>query len=110
VFEKADRPGGLLRYGIPDFKMEKHLINRRLVQMEAEGVTFRTGTEVGVDVSVKSLRENFDAIVLAGGAEDARPLQIPGAEMSGVRLAMEFLTQQNKRVAGDDEQRAAPRG
>ncbi|HYD24906.1 MAG TPA: glutamate synthase subunit beta [Croceibacterium sp.] len=110
VFEKADRVGGLLRYGIPDFKMEKHLINRRAVQMEAEGVIFRTSTEVGVDVSIKSLKENFDAIVLAGGAEDPRPLQIPGAELPGVRLAMEFLTQQNKRVAGDDETRAAPRG
>ena len=110
VFEKSDRVGGLLRYGIPDFKMEKHLINRRAVQMEAEGVIFRTSTEVGVDVSLKSLRENFDAIVLAGGAEEARPLDIPGAEMPGVRLAMEFLTQQNKRNAGDDEVRAAPRG
>ncbi len=110
VFEKADRVGGLLRYGIPDFKMEKHLINRRAVQMEAEGVSFKTSTEVGVDVSLKSLKENFDAVVLAGGAEDARPLDIPGAEMPGVRLAMEFLTQQNKRVAGDDETRAAPRG
>ncbi len=110
MFEKADRVGGLLRYGIPDFKMEKHLINRRAVQMEAEGVTFKTSTEVGIDVSMASLRENFDAVVLAGGAEDPRPLSIPGAEMPGVRLAMEFLTQQNKRVAGDDEQRAAPRG
>ncbi len=110
VFEKSDRLGGLLRYGIPDFKMEKHLINRRAQQMEAEGVTFKTSKEVGVDVSFKSLQENFDAVVLAGGAEDARPLSIPGAEMPGVRLAMEFLTQQNKRVAGDDELRAAPRG
>ncbi|MFW5633366.1 MAG: glutamate synthase subunit beta [Erythrobacter sp.] len=110
VFEKSDRVGGLLRYGIPDFKMEKHLINRRCVQMEAEGVTFRTNKEVGVDISFKTLSENFDAIVLAGGAEDARALAIPGAEMPGVRLAMEFLTQQNKRVAGDDEVRAAPRG
>jgi glutamate synthase (NADPH/NADH) small chain len=110
VFEKADRVGGLLRYGIPDFKMEKHLINRRCQQMEAEGVTFRTSKEVGVDISFKSLQENFDAVVLAGGAEDARQLAIPGAEMPGVRLAMEFLTQQNKRVAGDDELRAAPRG
>jgi glutamate synthase (NADPH/NADH) small chain len=110
VFEKADRIGGLLRYGIPDFKMEKHLINRRAVQMEAEGVTFKTSTEVGVDVSMKSLRENFDAIVLAGGAEEPRSLDIPGAELPGVRLAMEFLTQQNKRNAGDDEVRAAPRG
>lgn len=110
VFEKSDRVGGLLRYGIPDFKMEKHLINRRCVQMEAEGVTFKTSKEVGVDISFASLKENFDAVVLAGGAEDARQLQIPGAEMPGVRLAMEFLTQQNKRVAGDDELRAAPRG
>jgi len=110
VFEKADRVGGLLRYGIPDFKMEKHLINRRCQQMEAEGVTFKTSKEVGVDISFKSLSENFDAVVLAGGAEEARGLDIPGAEMAGVRLAMEFLTQQNKRVAGDDELRAAPRG
>jgi glutamate synthase (NADPH/NADH) small chain len=110
VFEKNDRAGGLLRYGIPDFKMEKHLINRRLVQMEAEGVSFRTSTEVGVHVSIESLKENFDAIVLSGGAEDPRRLEIPGAELPGVRLAMEFLTQQNKRVAGDDELRAAPRG
>jgi glutamate synthase (NADPH/NADH) small chain len=110
VFEKADRVGGLLRYGIPDFKMEKHLINRRAVQMEAEGVVFKTSTEVGVDVSMKSLRENFDAVVLAGGAEEPRGLDIPGAELPDVRLAMEFLTQQNKRNAGDDEVRAAPRG
>ncbi len=110
LIEKNDRCGGLLRYGIPDFKMEKHLINRRLVQMEAEGVIFRTSTEVGVDVSMKSLKDNFDAIVLSGGAEDARPLQIPGAELPGVRQAMEFLSQQNKRNAGDSEERAAPRG
>jgi glutamate synthase (NADPH/NADH) small chain len=110
VFEKNDRVGGLLRYGIPDFKMEKHLINRRAAQMEGEGVQFRTGVEVGVTVSVASLKENFDAIVLSGGAEDARRLEIPGAELPGVRLAMEFLTQQNKRNAGDDELRAAPRG
>ena len=110
LFEKSDRVGGLLRYGIPDFKMEKHLINRRCVQMEAEGVEFRTNKEVGVDISFASLRENFDAVVLSGGAEDARALSIPGAEIPGVRLAMEFLTQQNKRVAGDDEVRAAPRG
>ena len=110
VFEKADRIGGLLRYGIPDFKLEKHLINRRAVQMEAEGVQFRTSSEVGVEVSFQALRDNFDAVVLAGGAEEARALDIPGAELPGVRLAMEFLTQQNKRNAGDDEVRAAPRG
>jgi glutamate synthase (NADPH/NADH) small chain len=110
VFEKADRIGGLLRYGIPDFKLEKHLINRRAVQMEAEGVEFRTSSEVGVEVSFEALKDNFDAVVLAGGAEEARALDIPGAELPGVRLAMEFLTQQNKRNAGDDEVRAAPRG
>ncbi|MEZ5742138.1 MAG: glutamate synthase subunit beta [Sphingomonadaceae bacterium] len=110
LFEKNDRIGGLLRYGIPDFKMEKHLINRRAVQMETEGVEIRTSTEVGVDVSMKSLKENFDAVVMSGGAEEARRLEIPGAELPGVRLAMEFLVQQNKRNAGDDEMRAAPRG
>jgi len=90
--------------------MEKHLINRRAVQMEAEGVQFRTSSEVGVEVSFQALQENFDAVVLAGGAEEARMLDIPGSELNGVRLAMEFLTQQNKRNAGDDEMRAAPRG
>ncbi len=110
LFEKSDRLGGLLRYGIPDFKLEKDPINRRLMQMMAEGVVLKESTEVGVHVSVESLKENFDGIVLAGGAEDPRQLTIPGAEMAGVRLAMEFLTQQNKRNAGDDELRAAPRG
>ena len=110
VFEKSDRVGGLLRYGIPDFKLEKHLINRRLIQMMAEGVEFRTSVEVGVTVSVASLLENFDKVVLSGGAEDPRPIGIPGFELPGVRFAMEFLTQQNKRVAGVDEIRAAPRG
>ncbi len=110
LFEKSDRLGGLLRYGIPDFKMEKDQISRRLMQMMAEGVVLKDSTEVGVHVSVESLKENFDAIVLSGGAEEPRQLTIPGAEMAGVRLAMEFLTQQNKRNAGDDELRAAPRG
>lgn len=110
LFEKQDRMGGLLRYGIPDFKMEKHLINRRLIQMQAEGVQLRTSTEIGVHVSVDSLLENFDAVVLAGGAENPRLLEVPGYELAGVRPAMEFLTQQNKRVAGDEEVRAAPRG
>jgi glutamate synthase (NADPH/NADH) small chain len=110
LFEKQDRMGGLLRYGIPDFKMEKHLINRRLIQMQAEGVQLRTSTEIGVHVSVDSLLENFDAVILAGGAENPRLLEVPGYELAGVRPAMEFLTQQNKRVAGDEEVRAAPRG
>jgi glutamate synthase (NADPH) small chain len=110
LFEKNDRMGGLLRYGIPDFKMEKDLISRRLMQMQAEGVTLKPSTEVGVQVSMDSLRENFDAVVMSGGAEEPRPLDIPGSEMAGVRFAMEFLTQQNKRNAGDDELRAAPRG
>jgi glutamate synthase (NADPH) small chain len=110
LFEKNDRMGGLLRYGIPDFKMEKDLISRRLMQMQAEGVVLKESTEVGVHVSMESLRDNFDAVVMSGGAEEPRQLTIPGAEMAGVRLAMEFLTQQNKRNAGDDETRAAPRG
>src|SRR5690606_7302435 len=90
--------------------MEKHLINRRMKQMEAEGVEFRTSTEIGVRVSVNALKENFDAIVLSGGAEEARPLEIPGSELPGVHPAMDFLRQQNKRNAGDDEMRAAPDG
>ena len=110
LFEKSDRIGGLLRYGIPDFKMEKHLIDRRMRQMEAEGVEFRTGVEVGVDVSVESLLEDYDAVVLTGGAEWPRDLEVPGRELDGIHFAMDFLTQQNKRVAGDDEARAAPGG
>ncbi len=110
VFEKNDRVGGLLRYGIPDFKMEKHLISRRAKQMEAEGVEFRTGVEIGVSTSVNSLLDNYDAVIMSGGAEKPRGLDIPGAELSGVHFAMDFLTQQNKRNAGDDELRAAPGG
>jgi glutamate synthase (NADPH/NADH) small chain len=110
LFEKADRIGGLLRYGIPDFKMEKHLIDRRMRQMEEEGVEFRTGVEVGVTISVKSLLEGYDAVALTGGAEWPRNLEVPGRELNGIHYAMDFLTQQNKRVAGDDEARAAPRG
>ena len=110
LFEKSDRIGGLLRYGIPDFKMEKQLINRRMKQMEAEGVEFRPSTEVGVKISVKSLKENFDAIVFSGGAEEPRRLDIPGSSLPGVHVAMDFLRQQNKRNAGDDELRAAPDG
>ena len=101
VFERADRIGGLLRYGIPDFKMEKDLLDRRMQQMEAEGVTFRPGTNVGKDVTVVQLRADFDAIVLSGGATQSRDLPIPGRELKGVHFAMEFLPQQNKVVAGD---------
>ena len=101
VFERDDRVGGLLRYGIPDFKMEKHHVDRRVAQMEAEGVTFRTGVQVGVDVSMDTLRAEHDAVVLAIGATKARDLAIPGRELGGVHLAMEFLPQQNKVVAGD---------
>jgi glutamate synthase (NADPH/NADH) small chain len=101
VLEKADRLGGLLRYGIPDFKMEKHVIDRRIDQMRLEGVVFKTGLHVGKDVTGDDLRESYDAIVLAGGAEKPRDLPVPGRELKGVHFAMEFLTQQNKRVAGD---------
>ncbi|MEK7688182.1 MAG: glutamate synthase subunit beta [Pseudomonadota bacterium] len=110
LFEKSDRVGGLLRYGIPDFKMEKRLIDRRMRQMEAEGVEFRTGVEVGATLSIKSLLEGYDAVALTGGAELPRNLEVPGRELDGIHYAMDFLVQQNKRVAGDDEARAAPRG
>ncbi|HVM98335.1 MAG TPA: glutamate synthase subunit beta, partial [Candidatus Acidoferrales bacterium] len=102
VFERADRIGGLLRYGIPDFKMEKHHIDRRMTQMEAEGVTFQTNTEVGKDLPADRLRQDFDAVVLSGGATLPRDLPVPGRELNGIHFAMEFLPQQNKRVAGDD--------
>ena len=108
LFEKADRIGGLLRYGIPDFKMEKHLIDRRVRQMEAEGVVFRTNVEVGVNVSMDMLLADYDAVVLSGGAEAPRDLPIEGRELTGIHFAMDFLTQQNKRVAGDPESKAAP--
>ena len=101
VFEKADRIGGLLRYGIPDFKMEKAPIDRRIEQMRAEGVEFRAGLHVGVDVDPNSLVDEFDAVVLAGGAEQPRDLPVPGRELEGVHFAMDFLPQQNKVVAGD---------
>ncbi|MBS1187664.1 MAG: glutamate synthase subunit beta [Burkholderiaceae bacterium] len=113
VFEKNDRAGGLLRYGIPDFKLEKDLIDRRIKQMEAEGVVFRTGVLIGKDfperianysketISPETLRAEFDAVILAGGAEQARDLPVPGRELDGVHFAMEFLHQQNKVNAGD---------
>ena len=105
LFEKADRIGGLLRYGIPDFKMEKWLIDRRVGQMAAEGVEFRTGVEVGVDVPVSELLAQYDAVAMTGGAELPRDLEVPGRDLAGIHFAMEFLPQQNKRVAGDDEAR-----
>jgi glutamate synthase (NADPH/NADH) small chain len=110
VFEKNDRIGGLLRYGIPDFKMEKQPIDRRMRQMEAEGVSFRTGVEVGAAISVPILLADYDALVMAGGAEAPRDLDVDGRALSGIHFAMDFLIQQNKRVAGDPEGRAAPNG
>src|SRR5579862_260729 len=101
VYEKADRIGGLLRYGIPQFKLEKDIIDRRLEQMSAEGVSFVTGTEVGKNISVEDLRRDFDAIVLAGGAEHPRDLKVPGRELKGIHFAMEYLPQQNRRCLGD---------
>jgi len=101
LFERDDRIGGLLRYGIPDFKMEKWLIDRRMEQMAAEGVRFRTGVRVGVDVQGDELRKEFDAIVLSCGATKPRDLPVPGRELQGIHFAMEFLPLQNKVVAGD---------
>lgn len=100
VFEQADLPGGLLRYGIPDYKLPKRLIDRRVEQLEAEGVRFRCGVRVGRDVAADELRGTFDAVGLALGARRPRELPIPGRELAGVHLAMEYLEQQNRRVAG----------
>jgi glutamate synthase (NADPH/NADH) small chain len=110
LFEKNDRIGGLLRYGIPDFKMEKHLIDRRINQMTAEGVEFRPSTEIGVALGVPQLLAEHDAVAMTGGAEWARDLEIPGRDLTGIHYAMDFLPQQNKRNAGDDEPKAAPGG
>lgn len=101
VYEKNDRIGGLLRYGIPDFKFEKHLLDRRLDILQAEGIEFRTKAHVGVNVSAGELRQLYDAILLCGGAESPRDLKVPGRELKGIHFAMEFLPQQNRRVAGD---------
>jgi glutamate synthase (NADPH/NADH) small chain len=100
VFEKNDRIGGLLRYGIPDFKLEAGLIDRRLAQMRAEGVEFRPNSHVGMDLPARALLAEFDAMVLAGGSEQPRDLTVPGRELRGIHFAMDFLTQQNRRVAG----------
>jgi glutamate synthase (NADPH/NADH) small chain len=102
VFEKSDRIGGLLRYGIPDFKMEKWVLDRRLKQLIAEGIEFRTTVHVGHAIPAEELREDFNAILLAGGAEQPRDLPVPGRKLKGIHFAMEFLPQQNKRGAGDD--------
>ena len=101
VYEKADRIGGLLRYGIPQFKLEKQIIDRRIDQMSAEGVKFVPNTEVGKNIAVEDVRREFDAIVLAGGSEHPRDLKVPGRELKGIHYAMEFLPQQNKRCLGD---------
>ena len=101
VFERADRIGGLLRYGIPEFKMEKRHIDRRLDQMRAEGTKFRASVDVGVDITVAELRDEFDAVVLAGGATDWRDLPIPGREFAGIHQAMEYLPWANKATHGD---------
>ena len=100
VFEKADRIGGLLRYGIPDFKLEKSVLDRRLEQLEKEGIEFQTGAHVGVDIAMPAFRRKFDAILLAGGAEQSRDLIVPGRELKGIHFAMEYLPQQNRRCAG----------
>jgi glutamate synthase (NADPH/NADH) small chain len=110
VFEKNDRIGGLLRYGIPDFKMEKHLIDRRMRQMETEGVTFRTNVEVGTAMPIAMLLQDYDAVVMSGGAELPRDLDIENRDLPGIHFAMDFLVQQNRRVAGDPEAKAAPNG
>ncbi|MGH6736064.1 MAG: glutamate synthase subunit beta [Methyloceanibacter sp.] len=101
VYEKHARPGGLLRYGIPDFKMEKYIVERRAAQMEAEGVTFHCNVHVGHDVRIQKLERDYDAVLLAGGAEKPRDLNVPGRDLPGVHFAMDFLPQQNRRVAGE---------
>ena len=102
VFEKSDRVGGLLRYGIPEFKLEKRVLNRRLELLSAEGVVFRTRVNVGEDVSAQDLRREFDAVVLAGGAGQPRDLNVPGRDLKGVHFAMDYLTQQNRTCEGDE--------
>ncbi len=101
VFEKDDRIGGLLRYGIPDFKMEKHHIDRRIKQMEAEGVVFKPNSHIGTALPVETLMKDFDAVILSGGAQAPRDLPVPGRDLKGIHFAMDFLGQNNRRVAGD---------
>jgi len=101
VYERNARPGGLMRYGIPDFKMEKHIVERRVAQMEAEGVVFHCNMEIGEDISAEELERDYDAVLLAAGAEHPRDLPIPGRELHGIHFAMDFLTQQNRKLAGE---------
>ncbi|WP_026783906.1 glutamate synthase subunit beta [Pleomorphomonas koreensis] len=108
VFEKNAKAGGLLRYGIPDFKLDKHIVERRVQQMVAEGVVFHFNVNVGVDIKVEDLREDHDAVLLAGGSEKSRDLPVPGRELRGVHFAMEFLPQQNRRVGGEPLGEVAP--
>src|SRR5437763_11815285 len=108
LFEKYARAGGLLTYGIPDFKMEKRHVAKRVAQMEAEGVVFHYGAHVGVNLSVERVTEGFDAVVLAGGAEQARDLPIPGRELGGIHFAMDYLPQQNRRVSGEPQDENQP--
>jgi len=110
VFERADRIGGLLRYGIPEFKLEKRWIERRLTLMRQEGVTFRTGCHIGVNVDPQQLTREFDAVVLAGGSTVPRDLRVPGRELAGIHFAMEYLTLQNRACEGDDVEAISARG
>jgi glutamate synthase (NADPH/NADH) small chain len=107
VYERESRPGGLMRYGIPDFKIEKHFIDRRIEQMQGEGVTFFCGVNIGVDRSVDSLLAEYDAVLYCGGSETPRAAGIPGADLEGVHDAMPYLVQQNRRVGGEDIQSVA---
>jgi glutamate synthase (NADPH/NADH) small chain len=108
VYEKQAKAGGLLRYGIPDFKLEKDHIDRRIAQMQAEGVVFHYGVHVGVDLEAKKLVADYDAVVLAGGAEKSRDLPVPGRELAGIHFAMDYLPQQNRRLSGEPADGAAP--
>jgi glutamate synthase (NADPH/NADH) small chain len=108
VYERWAKAGGLLRYGIPDFKMEKVHVDRRIEQMQAEGVQFHYGADVGVNLPVETLLKNHDAVVLSGGAEKARDLPIPGRELKGIHFAMDFLPQQNRRVSNEPADNAEP--
>jgi glutamate synthase (NADPH/NADH) small chain len=101
IYEKFAKAGGLLRYGIPDFKMEKHHVERRVAQMQAEGVVFHYGVHVGVDMPADRMRDDHDAVVLSGGAEAGRDLPVPGRDLKGIHFAMDYLPQQNRRISGE---------